>query len=98
MRFTAALSATLALAASANAMGAADMVNNINDITDKSSQTNDIAESLSVTNVFQKAPVRPMPIPTEILGRSNPLAASHQRLQGHHPDCQQRHHRHERQA
>lgn len=56
MRFTAVFSASLALAAGANAMSAADMVNNINDITDKSSDTNDIAKSISAVNMFQTAP------------------------------------------
>lgn len=58
MRFIAAFASSLALAAGAHAaMEAADMVNNINQITDISSDANDIAKSLSAINVFQKAPV-----------------------------------------
>ncbi|KAJ5151629.1 hypothetical protein N7492_009924 [Penicillium capsulatum] len=57
MRFTASFSTALALAAGAHAvMPAKEVVMNVNKITDISSDTNDIASSLGVTNVFQKAP------------------------------------------
>lgn len=83
MRFTAVLSTSLALAAGANAMGVADMVNNIHQITDLSSDTKDIAKSISVVNMFQKAPVRQTLIPTEFLWVlcSNLLAATREQLQ-----------------
>ncbi|EYE93766.1 uncharacterized protein EURHEDRAFT_524286 [Aspergillus ruber CBS 135680] len=57
MRFTTVFTSVLALAAGANAaVSASDMKNNIDQITDVSADTNDIAKSLSVTNMFQKAP------------------------------------------
>lgn len=48
----------LGLAASASAaMSSSDMVSNIDEITQKSSETNDIAKSIGVTNFFSTAPV-----------------------------------------
>lgn len=52
------ITSALALATAANAaMSASTMQSNIDQITELSSDTNEIAESLSVTNIFQKAPV-----------------------------------------
>ena len=57
MRFATIVS-YLALAVSANAaIGAQQMVSNIDAITQKSSETNDIAKSISVTNFFSTTPV-----------------------------------------
>ena len=48
----------LALAASANAaVSASQMTSNIDAITQLSSDTNDIAKSISVTNLFSTTPV-----------------------------------------
>lgn len=64
MRFTSIVSG-LALAAVSNAaMNASTMISNIDAITSKSSDTNDIAKSMSVTNFFSTAPVcLPSPLP-----------------------------------
>lgn len=57
MRFTSIISA-LALAAGANAaMNASTMISNIDQITSLSSDTNDIAKSIGVTNFYTTAPV-----------------------------------------
>lgn len=57
MRFTSIVSA-LALAAGANAaMNASTMISNIDQITSLSSDTNDIAKSIGVTNFFTTGPV-----------------------------------------
>ena len=53
------LLSVMGLAASASAaVGASQMTSNIDAITQLSSETNDIAKEISVTNFFNKAPVR----------------------------------------
>lgn len=71
MHFTPLLS-LLGLAASASAtIGASQMVSNIDQITQLSSSTADIAKSISVVNMFSTAPVcstRLMMHPTKLTG------------------------------
>lgn len=68
MRFTAVFSTALALAAGANAadMAASEVVKNVNAIADISSDANDIAKSISVTNVYQTTPVCLLSIAQEL--------------------------------
>lgn len=67
MRF-APIASVLALAAAANAQVSASMMqSNIDQITELSSETNDIAKTISITNIFSTAPVCSM---TTILRRS----------------------------
>lgn len=100
MRFTTLLSTSLALAAGANAMSATYVVNNINQLTVLSSETNEIAKSVSAGNINEKAPVRPTLIPTGFLwvSCSDPLAATREQLQADHRQRQPVHLHHERQA
>lgn len=58
MRFTAAISALALATAATAAMPAEDVVTNVDKITQLSSDNNDIAKSISVTNFFSTAPVR----------------------------------------
>ena len=58
MHFKPTVLALLGLSASASAsVSASQMTANIDQITQLSSSTNDIAKSISVTNVFSTAPV-----------------------------------------
>lgn len=57
MRFTAAVSALALATAASAAMPAEDVVTNVDKITQLSSDTNDIAQSISITNFFSTAPV-----------------------------------------